>query len=179
MSNNPSWLTEEVVQTAAKNPRVQQAAVNVGQQIAQDAMRNPKPYMAAASAYNNNTTNEPAWARKPDPSAYSQNNDIEKGPKYNTSQPEVLDPSEGMTDGELKDVRRAHLILRFLYMAIAINMTAAAVLYILAASFTGFFIAGYVIFFSVLMCCFETGFGESHDHIMFYFRCQILTRSAH
>ena len=169
MSNNPSWLTEEVVKTAANNPQVQKAAVNVGQQVAQDAMRNPKPYMAAASAYNNNTSNEPAWARKPDPSSYSNNNDIERGVKYNTAQPEVLDPSEGMTDGELKDVKRAHLILRLLYMSISICMAAAAVLYLAAATFTGFFIAGYVLFFSVLMCCFETGFGKSYNLIIFFF----------
>ena len=158
--SNPSWLTEEVVQTAAKNPHVQNAAVNVGRKVAEDATKNPQPYMAAAATgFNSNTINEPAWARKPDPSPYGrQNNDIEK--QYNTSQPQVLEPGEGMTDGELRDVRKAHFILRFLYMSISICMSAAAVLTLGSASFTGFFIAGYVIFFSVLMCCFETGFGK-------------------
>ena len=136
------------------------AAVNVGRKVAEDATKNPQPYMAAAATgFNSNTINEPAWARKPDPSPYGrQNNDIEK--QYNTSQPQVLEPGEGMTDGELRDVRKAHFILRFLYMSISICMSAAAVLTLGSASFAGFFIAGYVIFFSVLMCCFETGFGK-------------------
>ena len=167
MSANPSWLTEEVVKTAAKNPQVQKAAADVGKQVAQDAMRNPQPYMAAASAYNNNTANEPAWARKPDPSPYSNNNDVENRQKYNTAMAEVKSPGEGMTDDELRGIRRAHLILRILYMCISICMAAAAVLTLGSADFTGFFIAGYVIFFSLLMFSFETGFGKSFYPILF------------
>lgn len=111
---------------------------------ANDFAKNPEPYMTQAYG------NQPGWV------------DAEKGrgPLEPAPVASVSEPGAGLTEDELKDIKRAHLILRILYMAIAILMFAAAVLTLGGASFTGFFIAGYVFAFSTLVCCFELGLGS-------------------
>lgn len=139
-NTNPSWLTEEVVAKAAKNPVVQQTAQTAARGVANDFARNPEPYVSAYSASNNNFRSQ-------------SGGDVERG------MPSVSEPGADMTDEELKEVKRAHMILRFFYVVASVLMSAAAVLALGAASFSTFFIAGYVFAFAVLMCCFETGIG--------------------
>ena len=152
-ANNPSWLTEEVVQKAAQNPVVQKVAQNVAKEVANDMAKDPQKYV---NAYNqSNQSNQPNWSNQPNPNWSSQPDpEIGRG-----STPAVSEPGADMTESELKEVKRSHLILRFLYIAISVCMCAAAFLALAGASFTGFFIAGYVFSFSVLVCCFETGIG--------------------
>ena len=126
--------------------------------VAADAARNPTPYMNAAMK----SHTEPAWAREggyvppSPPSQAYPGNDVEANWR---NAPTVTEPGADMTEEELRDVKRANIVLRFLYMAVAVCMSAAAVLSFGGASFEEFFIAGYVCVFSGLMCCFETGFG--------------------
>lgn len=173
MSNsNPSWLTEEVVSAAAKNPHVQKAAINAGKAVAADAAKNPEPYMA--QAFNNNNSkgaagNEPAWAKAAassyvpplpagGPPSFSSSYNSNAGNLEAGRMPTVSEPGADLTETELKEIKRAHMILRFLYIGVSVCMAAAAVLTLGGASVQVFFIAGYVFFFSILMCCFETGF---------------------
>jgi hypothetical protein len=141
MSTNPSWLTEDVVAKAAKNPVAQQVAQNVAKDVANDIAKNPEPYVAAYAASNNNFRS-------------TSGGDVERGPI-----PSVSEPGADMTDQELKEVKRAHIVLRVLYIITSGCMAAAAFLALAGANFSVFFIAGYVFFFSALLCCFETGLG--------------------
>jgi hypothetical protein len=144
-TNNPSWLTDDVVAQAAKNPAAQKLAQNVAKEVVKDFAKNPEPYVSAYNA-NNNAGNF----------RQSFSGDVERG---GGASPSVSEPGADMTDQELKDVKKAHMILRVLYIAVAVCMSAAAFLALAGASFSSFFIAGYVFFFSALLCCFETGLG--------------------
>ena len=111
---------------------------------AKDVAKNPEPYISKAYGH------KPGWV----------NEEEARGPMAESSVPSVSEPGAGLTEEELKNIKQAHLLLRFLYMAIAVCMSAAAVLAVAGTTFTGFFIAGYVFAFSVLICCFELGFGS-------------------
>lgn len=140
MSETPSWLTEENISaaaTAAQNPAVQKAAVKVAS--------NPQAQQAAKEALRESTSESPAWAAAaPSGSAH----DVEAAVRHSDL---------NVSPEELKEMQKYHLFLRVAYIVVSICMAAAAVLALSKASFSTFFICGYVFFFSVLICCFEFG----------------------
>lgn len=56
---------------------------------------------------------------------------------------------------ELKHMQKWSFILRILYMTISINMAASAFLVLEKANISTLFVALYVFFFAIIICCFE------------------------
>lgn len=138
MSDTPSWLTEENVSAAAKNPAVQKA----GKQFASDPAVQKAAKNAAKDAVAESTGYEP--------------------PKFGDEEAQVEEPSsnEGpepidIPPEELKQMQKWSLGLRICFMGASALMAAAAVLRLQNASLSTFFVCCYVFFFSVLICCFE------------------------
>jgi hypothetical protein len=153
MSGNdgaPSWLTEEVVTSAAKNPAVQKAAVK--------AASNPTVQKAAI----NHAKKEAGWETEPvqaqpynPPNASGHStmvNDVE-----NQRSPSQVSRDFDCSPEELKEIKRFHLYLRIAYMITAIIMALASVLTLQKCSVATAFICLYVFFFSLLIFCFEVG----------------------
>lgn len=154
MSDTPSWLTEEniaVASSAAKNPAVQKAAVAaasnpVVQKAAVDAAKNPAVQKAAINAA------APGWGDSYQPPAPP--GDVEA----QTAEPVRSDlPPLDIDPAELKEMQKYAMGLKLYYMGCAILMSAAAWVYILGggSDFNKFFIAFYVFFFAILICCME------------------------
>lgn len=153
MSDTPSWLTEENISVAANNPAVQQAAYKAAsnpavQQAAYDAASNPAVQQAAFNAM------APSWAQSggytpPPPPA----GDVEAQQVRHSEPP----PDLNIEPDVLKNMEKHALFMRVFYMGCAVLMSTAAWLYILggASDFTKIFIAFYVFFFAILICCFE------------------------
>lgn len=129
MSETPSWLTEETVAAAASNPTVQKAATAAAKVVVEEE----------AKKYGINPSN-----------------DVEAGNSGNNN---PIDPSSaealGVTPEELKKIQMWGLILRVAYMCASILMAAAAALTIQKAGLSVIFIALYVFFFAIIICCFE------------------------
>lgn len=145
MSDVPSWLNEENINTASKvasNPAVQKAAADPKVQKA--AMRNvPPPPPPPPKA---NATSNPAFdpeAGKPVPTA--------------TAVPASNPASEFVIEEEtLKQMRNWHLALRLAYVASTVLMCVASVLALQNnPDASVVFFSGYVFCFAVLICCFE------------------------
>jgi len=153
----PSWLTEDTVTKVASNPVVQKTAVN--------AASNPvvqKAVINTAKAKINDTA--PGWADEPSTS-------INKGytppivPGVNPSEIRPVKDIENQqlvtnrefdaTPEELAEIRKYHSILRFCYGSTALTMAVNAVLYMDGASIAKIFLCLYILFFAVLMFCFE------------------------
>ena len=105
----------------------------------------------------------PAWATG---KAYKPPDDIENNggvaastsPSSETSGPVPLDLDPAL----MKRMQFYHRILRFSYMVAAIVMSAAAALSLIAqTNVSAAFFAIYVLFFCLLMCCFEVGLNVS------------------
>lgn len=162
MSSNdgaPSWLTEETVTAAAKNPTVQKAAVKTAS--------NPIVQKAAVNAAKQHVQdNAPGWATEDSnqknyaPPAVpgvpvDEAHDVERaggGGDFRPRNSEFVASEE-----EIKKIKKYHLFLRIAYMASAFMMSVGAVLSLNGAGISTAFIAFYVLFFAVLIFCFECG----------------------
>lgn len=134
MSETPSWLTEENVTTAASNPTVQKAATAAAKVVIEEES---KKYGLTPSS--------PSSTQQP-------NNDIESQNKIDPTSAEAL----GITPEQLKKIQMWGLILRVSYMVVSILMAAAAALMLQnGPSLSIIFIALYVFFFAIIICCFE------------------------
>lgn len=173
--NAPSWLTADeppappapatTNSSSAEKPKsggvfkmfskeaatahVQKSAINAATSHAQNIVNAPDDGFT------------PAWATA---SAYTPPNDLENGaaaPATATaasSAPPPLDLSPEL----IKRMQFYHTILRILYMVAAIIMGAAAGLSLVAqTNVSAAFFAIYVLFFCLLMCCFEVGLNVS------------------
>mmetsp|Transcript_14317 Transcript_14317/g.21438 ORF Transcript_14317/g.21438 Transcript_14317/m.21438 type:complete len:214 (+) Transcript_14317:57-698(+) len=131
MSDTPSWLTDENIAAAAKNPTVQKAAKAAAVTAVEEEK---KKYNPPSSPHDGgDEESQDPWR------------------KESTSEPEPVD----VTPEELKQMQMWALILRVLYMCISICMAAAAFLVLEKAHISTVFIALYVFFFAILICCFE------------------------
>jgi Tfp pilus assembly protein PilX len=153
MSEAPSWLTEENISTATKvtqNPAAQKAA--------KSAAKNPAVQKAVKKEVTKAVSSPPVaesapnWADNSD-TYNAPASDVETGSRQNSS----AQSSEFIIEeGTLKSMQQWHLALRCLYMATAILMATAAVLALMATPSLGvLFFCFYVLFFSVVICCFE------------------------
>lgn len=107
----------------------------------------------------------PAWATA---STYTPPTDVEKGGGQKPVDPSpsasaASGPVELDIDPEtLKSIKFYHIILRILYMISSILMaTAAGYSLVLQTDVSAAFFAVYVIFFCLLLCCFEVGLNVS------------------
>ena len=99
----------------------------------------------------------PAWATS---KAYTPPNDIENGVSGAAAAPaaEAVPEQLDVDPVMLKRMQYYHRILRILYMSAAVIMAAAAGLSLVAqTNISAAFFAIYVLFFCLLMCCFEVG----------------------
>ena len=108
----------------------------------------------------------PAWAVA---KAYTSPKDVENGDIPVTTEekgpiPLDLDPAL------VKRMRFYHWILRFAYMSASLTMGSAAGLsLVLQTNISAAFFALYVMFFCLIMCCFEVGLNVSFGSISSYF----------
>lgn len=126
MSDTPSWLTEENISAAAKNPTVQKAA------------------SAAATA-----------AVEEEKKKYFPSDDVKDEEAQQPTEP--LPPLD-IDPEELKKMQQWYLVLRIAYMGISLAMAAAAFLILEKANISTLFLALYVFFFAIMICCFELAF---------------------
>lgn len=127
MADTPSWLSEENVSAAASNPTVQKAATAAAKVVVEEES---KKYGLSPST----------------------NNDVESQNKIDPASAEAL----GVTPEILKKIQLWGLILRVSYMAVSILMAACAALKLQDnPSLSVVFIALYVFFFAIIICCFE------------------------
>lgn len=133
MSDQPSWLSDENIASAASNPKVQQAAVS--------AASNPAVQSAAKDAAKNPAVQDAVWA--------AATGDVEN--QEPPAEDLNIDPAE------LKEMQKYALGLKLYYMACTVMLSAAAWIYILndGKDISKIFIAFYVFFFAVQICCFE------------------------
>lgn len=164
MSTKPSWLDDEDNQAAAANAAVSVAKSPIVQHVAKD----PKVQSAVKESVVNAVladSNTPSWAKdqySPPPVPGVPVGDVEnqqRSPSTASSAP----AEEFQCDPELlKEMQRYHLILRVGYMVAAIIMGAAGGLILTQTPSIGqFFFGVYVMFFCLLICCFEVGLDVS------------------
>lgn len=129
MAETPSWLSEETATAVASNPTAQKAAKAAAKVVIEEE----------AKKYGINPSN-----------------DVESG---NSGNANATDPASaealGVTPEVLKKIQMWGLILRVSYMCASILMAAAAALTIQNAGLSVIFIALYVFFFAIIICCFE------------------------
>lgn len=159
MSDAPSWLTEENVSTAttlAKNPVVQKQAKKAAsnpavQKAAKDQIKKEMGYTPPVA------DNAPGWAN-------GQQADVETG---GSARPKSTADASASTEFiidelTLKNMQNYHLALRILYIGASVSLAAAAALSLENQNDVGLvFIAFYVLFFSILICCFEAAISVS------------------
>lgn len=134
MAETPSWLADEAVVTAvASNPTAQKAA------------------KAAAKVVVEEEAKKHGFT--------SPTKDVESGNGSEGNNDGGVDPSSaealGVTPEELKKIQMWGLILRVSYMCASVLMAAAAALAIQDGGLSIVFIALYVFFFAIIICCFE------------------------
>ena len=129
MADTPSWLTDENVKAAASNPTVQKAATAAAKVVVEEES---KKYGLSPST----PTNDVESQSKVDPTASAE--------------------ALGVTPEVFKKIQMWGLILRVSYMVMSILMATAAALELLnSPSLSIVFIALYVFFFAIIICCFE------------------------
>lgn len=158
MSDVPSWLNEENINTAAtaaSNPAVQKAATNPNVQKAVARNIPPPPPKAPAPAP---PTANPAY----DPEAAHA---VPVATATAASSP----ASEFVIEEEtLKQMQKWHIALRLSYVVATVFMCVAAVLSLQNQKDVGvIFFAGYVFYFAVLICCFEFALNVRYPSIFF------------
>lgn len=159
MSDVPSWLTEENINTAAKvasNPAVQKAAKDPA--VQQAVVRNipppppPPPKTSVPTAVPVATANpaydpESATAYVPAPDAHPS---AGGGAGHGRASEFVIE------EETLKKMQQWHLALRAAYIVSTILMCVASALSLQNQKDLGvIFFAGYVFCFAVMICCFE------------------------
>mmetsp|Transcript_9862 Transcript_9862/g.14697 ORF Transcript_9862/g.14697 Transcript_9862/m.14697 type:complete len:242 (+) Transcript_9862:114-839(+) len=155
MSDAPSWLTDENIDTAvkvAKNPVAQKAAKKIVEnpvvqkaviKEATKAVNSPPPPPPPAS-------DAPQWATT---TKVLEATDVEATGGNENNQVVSDFPIEEET---LKEMQKWHIALRLSYIISAILMGVMAGLSLVSQKDLGLiFFAFYVIFFSLLLCCFE------------------------
>jgi hypothetical protein len=148
MSETPSWLKEETsapaTKTAVSNPIVQ----STGKAIASDPAVQRATYNALKEHYIPPTCED---KEKDVESQTRRINDTDNVHAEDDDVPEELDvPPE-----DLKMMEQYHRGLRVSFMAISILMATAACLKLENTDVATAFIALYVVFFSIVICCFE------------------------
>lgn len=158
MSAKPSWLDDENNQRTAAN-----AAVAVAQNpIAQKVARDPKVQSAVKDAAVNailEDPNTPKWAKDSysPPAVPGAAEDLEGGKGQSIPPPPESEPFE--CDPEtLAEMKKHHLVLRISYIVAAIIMGAAGGIILTKTPSLGqAFFGLYVMFFTLIICCFEVG----------------------
>lgn len=186
MSTKPSWLDDEDNQAAATSAAVSVASNPVAQKVAKDVAKDPKVQSAvkeAAWASVSGSTpkatpveepvNAPSWASESYTPPAATGKDIESGAGSAAGAPSeefTMDPEE------LKNMQKWHLALRLSYMTAAIIMCAAAVVALMNTAVVTnniglAFFAIYIIFFCLIIFCFEVAFSVSIEYwsLIFYF----------
>lgn len=163
MSTKPSWLDDEESQTAAVKTVGKVAQNPIAQKVAKDVAQDPKVQAAVKDAFLSAATDAatPAWAKDSyAPPAVAGIPVAEATTSRDTvSNPDPNSGKEFECDPEvLRDMKRWHLYLRLLYMLAACFLGLAGGLILAAApSITQFFFCFYVMFFALILCCFEIG----------------------
>ena len=177
--NAPSWLTAVVppppLAQAATSAATEKPAKSGGvfNMFSKEAATAHVQKAAVNHATNQaqNLTNAPddgftpAWATA---KAYTPPRDVENGGGAAVAaSSEASGPAPLDLDPELmKRMRFYHTILRVAYMVAAIVMSAAAALSLIAqTNVSAAFFAIYVLFFCLIMCCFEVGLNVSLKHL--------------
>lgn len=161
MSDVPSWLNEENINTAAKvasNPAVQKAAKDPTVQAAAVRAVAPPPPPPPPK-----TVNNPAF-------------DPELGKPLNPPPSSSGGASSEFVIEEetLKQMQNWHLALRAAYIASTVLMCVASALSLQNQSDIGIaFFACYVFFFAVLICCFEFALNVSDFEFFSFHRTLI------
>jgi hypothetical protein len=170
--NAPSWLTAPDAPAVAQSPKPAEKPAKTGgifRMFSKEAatahaqkavVEHATKHTNIPSAPDDGFT--PSWAL---PKAYDAPNDIENAGSsggnaasttQDVSKPLDIDPET------LKRIRFYHRILRLLYMvASAVMGTAAGLSLVLQTNISAAFFAIYVLFFCLLMCCFEVGLSVS------------------
>ena len=166
MSTKPSWLDDEESQTAAVKTASKVAQNPVAQKIAKDVAADPKVQTAVKDAFISATVDAtaPAWAQNSyNPPAVAGIPVAEATSRDSTRNPDPTSGQEFECDPELlRDMKRWHLYLRVLYMLAACFLGLAGGLILAAApSISQFFFCFYVMFFALILWCFEVGLDVS------------------
>lgn len=174
--NAPSWLTAPDTTAAAQSPTPAEKPAKTGgvfKMFSKEAatahaqkavVEHATKQTNILSAPDDGFT--PSWAQ---PKAYDAPNDIENAGSsggtrgdnaartaQDVSKPLDIDPET------LKRIQFYHRILRLLYMiASAVMGTAAGLSLVMQTNISAAFFAIYVLFFCLLMCCFEIGLSVS------------------
>jgi hypothetical protein len=133
MAETPSWLADEAVVTAVvNNPTAQKAATAAAKVVVEEEAKKH---------------------------GFSPTKDVESGNGGEGNNDGGIDPGSaealGISPEELKKIQMWGLILRVSYMCASILMAAAAALAIQNGGLSIVFIALYVFFFAIIICCFE------------------------
>lgn len=143
MSETPSWLKEEDVKTTVANPVVQSTA----KAVASDPAVQKATYNAVKDHY------LPPKQKERESDVEAQSNQKNKALQDVSTEDEPtqldIDPEE------LKMMEKYGLWLRGIFMIISILMAAAACVELEDTDVATAFIALYVLFFSIIICCFE------------------------
>lgn len=137
MSEAPSWLTEENISTpqatSTTNPAARSSTKKKSEKVASPP---PAPVASSTKDVESQQTVSAPTSTKAD---------------------KTLEETEFVIDEEtLKEMRRWHIALRIAYMCSAILLATGAVLSFEGQDDIGLaFFAIYVLFFSVMICCFE------------------------
>ena len=165
MSAKPSWLEDEDNRAAAVSGAKAIAKNPIAQKVASD----PQVHKAVAQSVANSVSesNQPSWATYYEPPAVPgvPIADVENQRRQASTASQIQAP-EGETfecDPEtLKQMQNWHLALRIAYMIAAIIMAAAAGVILTKTPNVGqAFFAIYVLFFSLMIFCFEVGLDVS------------------
>jgi hypothetical protein len=168
MASKPSWLDDEENQTA-----VAKAVVNnpTAQKVAKDVAKDPKVQSAvkdafvsaATSAATNPDPYAPAWASNTYAPPVVPGVPVDATTRESVGNPDPTSGKEFECDPELlRDMKRWHLYLRVAYMISAVLLGLAGGLELAKTPSIGvFFFCFYVMFFALIICCFEVGLNVS------------------
>ena len=153
---------------AVKNPAVQKVAKKVVENPAvQKAV--VAEVVKAASAPPAPASEAPGWVTNSN--SPNANSDVEKGDSVSATTSQAVSdfPIEEET---LKNIQKWHLGLRIAYMVAALLMGALAGYSLVGQENLGLiFFAFYVMFFSILICCFELALSVSSIFSLIFLRC--------
>jgi hypothetical protein len=171
MASKPSWLDDEENQASAVSAAKTVAASPMAQKVAKDVAKDPKVQNAVKDAFVSSVTSS---ARNPDPTAPAWASDTYAAPvvpgvpadattRESVGNPDPNSGKEFECDPELlRDMKRWHLYLRVAYMISAVLLGLAGGLELAKTPSIGvFFFCFYVMFFALIICCFEVGLNVS------------------
>ena len=170
--NAPSWLTPDDPAPATTSAATPTQPAKSGGVFKMFSKENATAHVQKAAVSHVTTQGQniasapddgftPAWATS---KAYTPPSDIENGVTGTAATPAAEAESKPLDidPATLKKIRFYHIILRIFYMIASILMGAAAGLsLILQNNLSKAFFAIYVLFFCLLICCFEVGLSVS------------------